>query len=123
MSRPITKGVFEFVDHQAVAVDAEPFQCDWPSGDVTPNTLELLTLIHIAGHSRIQGKAIALSSQCFNPFAVTSHGAGAAQGHRLAASLRAYGWTFSNQFNPAFLTASAQRRKHVGLPAGLAQPL
>ena len=90
MSRPIAKGVFEFVDHQAVAVDAEPFQCDWPSGDVTPNTLELLTLVHIAGHSRIQGKAIALSSQCFNPFAVTSHGAGAAQGHRLAASLRAH---------------------------------
>ncbi|MFT5450437.1 MAG: NAD/NADP transhydrogenase alpha subunit [Gammaproteobacteria bacterium] len=50
----IAQWMLERVDHQAIAVDAQPIQGDRPSGDVTTNTLQLFALMSFARDGRVQ---------------------------------------------------------------------
>jgi hypothetical protein len=48
MSGTVSEWLFEGVDHQPVAVDAQPLECDGSARDVAAKTLELVTLMVFA---------------------------------------------------------------------------
>jgi hypothetical protein len=48
MSGPVAERVLEGVDHQPVAVDAQPPECDGPARDVAAKTLQFVTLMVFA---------------------------------------------------------------------------
>jgi hypothetical protein len=52
---PARRGsVLERADHQPVAVDAQPLECDGPAREVAAKTLEFVTLMVFAGQRRVQ---------------------------------------------------------------------
>ena len=62
----VAERVFQFIDHQAITVDAQPLQCNRPSRAVPAQALELLTLMGFTGHCCVNGEAVARYGQRFD---------------------------------------------------------
>ncbi len=50
----VAEWVLERVDHQPIAVDAQPLECDGPARDVAAKTLEFVALVVFAHERRVQ---------------------------------------------------------------------
>jgi hypothetical protein len=50
----IAEWVLEHIDHQPIAVDAQPFECDGPARNVAAKTLEFVALMVFASQRRVQ---------------------------------------------------------------------
>ena len=50
----VAEWALERVDHQPIAVDAQPLECDGPARDVAAKTLEFVALMVFASQRRVQ---------------------------------------------------------------------
>ena len=54
MGSAVTEGVLEFVDDFSVAIGGESFQTQGRPGDVAAQSLELFTLVGLAGDGSVE---------------------------------------------------------------------
>ena len=82
--------MFELIDHQAIAIEAEVSLGDGRARHVANYALEFASIVCIASNGAIEREAVSGGGERFARRAVIGHRAGAAQRHGLAPGLRAH---------------------------------
>ena len=90
MGGTVAQRMFQFMDHQAIAIDTQPLQGDWPSRHVTAQALKFVTLMNFTHDCSVEGKALTRGRQRLGRWALAGPLDGIVQSHGLATGNRTH---------------------------------